>query len=148
MTKKIPKQVFLLINQSVADNAERFLWKLPVDGSHEVEFRPKKVARKLNQNAALWAVAYPALMEHMGLQGEKDREELHEYFCGEFWGWIEYMFLGNKKQRPRRTTTINEQGEKDTIDKTEMYNFYRFIQQRGAEHGVFVPDPDPQYFIK
>jgi len=145
MTKKIPKQVFLLINQAVADNAEKFLWQLPVDGSYEVEFRPRKNARKLSQNAALWGVAYPPIMEFMGLQGEKDREELHEYFCGEYWGWKAYTFLGQAKQRPIRTTTKNELGEKDTIDKSVMYAFYQFIQTRGAEHGVFVPDPDPMY---
>ena len=145
MSKKVPKRVFRLINQAVADNAEKYLWTMPVDGTCEIEFRPVKQTRKLNQNAALWGVAYPPIMEAMGLQGEKDREELHEFFCGEYWGWKEYELMGVKKQRPRRTTTVNEFGEKDTIEKTEMYNLYSFIQQRGAEHGVFVPDPDPMY---
>ena len=146
MATSVPKRVFRLINQAVADNAEKYLWDMPVDGTCEVEFRPVKQTRKLNQNAALWAVAYPPILEHMGMvQGDTYREEIHEYFCGEFWGWKEYELLGVQKQRPKRSTTVNEFGEKETIDKTEMYNFYSFIQQRAAEHGIYVPDPDATY---
>ena len=141
-------KTFLLINQDIANNAETYLWSLPVDGSFEVIFQPKKETRKLNQNAALWAVAYPPVMEEMGLRGEKEREEIHEYFCGEYWGWKTYSILGKKKSKPVRTTTRNDQGKKDIISKSEMYDFYNFIQQRAAENGIFVPDPDPMYGIK
>ena len=120
-------KTFLLINQAVADNCERFLWECKLDGSWEVVFQPKKETRKLNQNAALWAVAYPPVMEEMGLRGEKEREEIHEYFCGEYWGWKTYSILGKKKSKPVRTTTRNDQGKKDIISKSEMYDFYNFI---------------------
>jgi hypothetical protein len=143
-----PKQVFVLINQEVADNAESYLWKLPVDGTYEVEFRLKKQPRKLNQNAALWAVAYPPIMESMGMRGEKEREEIHEYFCGEYWGWKTYEILGKKKAKPVRSTTRNEEDKKDIISKSEIYDFYSFIQQRAAENGIFVPDPNPMYGIQ
>ena len=95
-------------------------------------------------NAALLAVAYPPVMEYMGMRGEKEREEIHQHFCGEYWGWKEYDILGKKKVSPVRTTTKNNDGEKDIISKSEMYDFYRFIQQRAAENGIFVPDPDPR----
>lgn len=98
------------------------------------------------QNHALWGVAYPPLMAHMGLRGSKEKDELHEYFCGEFFGWHHYELLGQKKQRPKRTTTTNEQGKRQVIGKALMGEFYAFIQQRAAENGVFVPDPDPEWF--
>lgn len=139
------KQIFVLIDEQRARNAANFLSNLPTDGTMEVEFRPKKKPRSLNQNAALWAVAYPPIMEAMGLRGEKDREELHQYFCGEYWGWVEYKLFDKKKVRPRRTTTMNEQGEKDIIPTILMADFYNFIQQRAADNGIYVPDPDPMY---
>jgi hypothetical protein len=142
------KQIFLLINEQVAYNAINAIKQIRLDGLTEIEIRPRKQTRKLNQNAALWAVAYPAVMEAMGLRGEKEREEIHEYFCGEFWGWKQYRILNKLKQKPVRTTTKNEDGKKDVISKSVMYDFYCFIQQRGAENGIFVPDPDPLYGLK
>jgi hypothetical protein len=100
------------------------------------------------QNNALFGVAYPPLMDHMGLRGEAEKLELHEYFCGEFFGWVEYEILGKKKQRPKRTTTKNEDGKRDVIGKLLFAEFYDFVQHRAALHGVVVPDPDPQWFIE
>ena len=142
-----PKQVFVLINQDVANNAEKYFWELPLDGTFKVTYEEVESTRKLNQNAALWAVAYPPIMESIGLRGEKEREEIHEYFCGEYWGWQHINILGKMKARPIRTTTTNEEGKREVISKSAMYDFYSFIQQRAAENGIFVPDPDPMYGI-
>lgn len=101
--------------------------------------------RSSKQNAALFGVAYPPIMEHMGLRGEAERKEIHEYFCGEYWGWKEKVIFGKKKHTPKRTTTRNEEGKRDLISKPDMCDFYAFVQHKGAESGVFVPDPDPMY---
>lgn len=146
-------QIFILDGQLRLANALRFLQALPL----AVNGRPKRwkvmiseyhPQRSDEQNAALWAVAYPPLMAHMGLRGEKEREELHEYFCGEYFGWVQYEILGKRKQRPRRTTTRDENGKRDVIPKLEFAEFYNFIQARAAQHGVFVPDPDPEYALR
>lgn len=141
------KQTYLLINEGILCNAIEFLSKVPPDGTHEVEIRPAKSKRKLSQNAALWAVAYPPIMESIGLRGEKEKEELHEFYCGEYWGWKQYEIMGKVKQRPVRTTTRNEDGKRDVVDKSVMYDFYSFIQQQAAGNGIFVPDPDAMYGI-
>ncbi len=65
------KKVFVLINKNVLANAVIYLQSLQSDGSIEVEFRPKKTTKSEKQNSALWAVAYPPVMEEMGLRGEK-----------------------------------------------------------------------------
>lgn len=142
------KQVFVLIDQARADNAKTYLDWLPVDGSMEVEFRPYKKPRRPKQNASLWGVAYPPLMEKMGLRGEQEKEELHEYFCGEYFGWKEYYIMNKKKVKPVRTTTRNENGERDLVSTIVMADFYSFVQQQGADNGIYVPDPDPMYGIK
>lgn len=105
-----------------------------------------KATRSDAQNAALWAVAYPPLMEFMGYRGEEEREALHSFFCGEFWGWKEIDILGKRKLIPKRTTTCNEGGDREVIPKLLFCEFFAFIQQRGAENGVYIPDPDPEWF--
>jgi len=41
-----------------------------------------------------------------------------------------------------RTTTINADGKREEISVKEALDFYQFIQQRAAEYGFDVPDPD------
>lgn len=94
------------------------------------------------QNRALWGCAYKALQTQTG----NEREDLHEYFCGEFFGWTVKRVMNQPKRSPRRTTTKNEEGKRDVIDTMTMADFYAFIQRRSAENGFDVPDPDPEWF--
>ncbi len=116
---------------------------LDIETPWAVEIKPYKPERSDSQNHALFGVAYPVIMEHCGLQGARDKEDLHEYWCGEMWGWVEYSLMGKRKQRPKRTTTTGEDGKRDVISTTEFSGLYEMIQRRMAEQGVFVPDPDP-----
>lgn len=54
--KKTTKQVYLLINQDVSDNAERFLWECPTDGTWEVIFREVEHEKTLKQLGALFGL--------------------------------------------------------------------------------------------
>lgn len=139
---------FVLIDEQRRINAINYLKSLPVDSSLEVEFRPKKETRSQKQNAALFAVAYPPIMEAMGLRGAKDKEYLHEFFCGEYWGWNVTYVLGKEKATPVRTTTTDENKKRNLIDKNEMSDLYNFIQHKAADNGIYVPDPDPMYGLK
>lgn len=138
-------KTFILIDDVRAANAMNHIKAMPKDGTMEVEIRPRKKPRSQNQNAALWGVAYPPIMEAMGLRGEKEREEIHEYFCGEYFGWVEYQILDKRKARPKRTTTKGEDGKRDILSKMQMADFFAFVQQRAADNGIYVPDPDPLY---
>jgi hypothetical protein len=99
-------------------------------------------SRSDKQNRALFGVAYPPFMDHMGMRGDAEKQELHEVFCGSFWGWVDYEIMGEKRRRPRRTTTRGENGKRQLITAKLFSEFYSFVQQKGAELGVFVPDPD------
>ena len=101
--------------------------------------RRRKATRSSAQNRALWGVAYKALREQTG----NEAPELHKYFCGEYFGWVVGEVFGMAKKDPRRTTTHDDDGRRDTISKAEFADFYAFIQQRAAENGFDVPDPDP-----
>jgi len=141
----LKKKVFILLDLQRANNAVKYLHELPHDGTVEVEFRDYVKHRSVKQNRALWAVAYPPIMSAIGLSGEEDRVELHEYYCGEFFGWKEYSIMGMKKVRPIRTTTTDEDGRGSIVSKEIMAEFYNFVQRQAAGHGIYVPDPDPMY---
>lgn len=124
----------------VRANLHAFIDRLPDTKSWEVEVSEYHKPRSDKQRKALFGAAYKPLMEFMGLRGEHDKEDLHHFFCGEYWGW--HPVLRNK---PLRTTTRNEQGQRQEISTVEALDFYAFIQQRAAERGVMVPDPDPMW---
>jgi hypothetical protein len=106
-----------------------------------VTVAPYVKKRSSKQRASLFAVAYAAIMEHIGLRGTKDKEDLHQFWCEEYFGYIEAT--GVSPRRPKRTTTKNEAGEDDEISTLQALDMYAFIQQRAAENGIDCPDPDP-----
>ena len=108
-----------------------------------VTIERKKKQRTSKQNAALYGVKYPVLMEFMGLRGKDDEKELHEFMCGEYFGWREVEFLGRKMVRPVRTTTTNEDGKRDVLTGKAFWDFVEFVDQKAAENGCALPDPDP-----
>lgn len=121
----------------------RFLSSLDVTKAWRITIGPVKKERSDLQNRALWGCAYRVLHEATG----NDPEDLHTYFCGEFFSWVEYDVLGQKRKRPFRTTTRDEHGKRDVISTKDLSDFYAFVQRRAAETvGVYVPDPDPNWW--
>ena len=102
----------------------------------------KRWERSNLQNRALWGCAYKALHEQTG----NDPEDLHLYFCGEFFGWKEITVMDQRRRVPVRTTTRDENGKRDVLQTDAMANFYDFIQRRSAMVGFDVPDPDPTWW--
>lgn len=92
------------------------------------------------QNRALWGVAYPAIRQETG---QDDLEQMHRDFCGDYYGWVEFEFMGHVRKRPRRTTTTDEEGRRSKVSTDEFSEFYAFVQRRAAEFGIYVPDPEP-----
>ncbi len=121
-----------------------FLWSLSSTKKWKIVITEWRKDRTDEQNHALWGVAYKTLQNATG----NDKDDLHTYFCGEFWGWKECNIMGKKRLKPRRTTTTDESGRRDVISTLQLSEFYAFIQQRSAETvGVYVPDPDPLWFM-
>lgn len=123
----------------VLRNLIDFINRLPASKSWRISVAQYRKTRSTEQNAALWAVAYPALEEATG----QPVNDWHEYMLGEYFGWVEYSLFGKRKLRPARTTTTGFNGEESKLTTVEFAEFYDFIQQRAAENGIFVPDPDP-----
>lgn len=123
----------------VLANLLAFLQRLPETKSWRIEIKEARRERSLDQNNALWGVAYPPLCEATGYEPD----ELHTALCCKFFGTVEVFVLGERLLRPRRTTTTNEHGERDVMDRAEFARFYDMVQRLGAEIGVDVPSPDP-----
>lgn len=117
----------------------------PRDVPLEANLSKPKDSRSDQQNRALFGVLYPPLMEFMGLRGQSEKEYLHEFFCGDYFGWREIDIMGAKKKAPVRTTTTNADGKREVLSKPEFAGFMDFIYQRAAEAGCVLPDPIPVY---
>jgi hypothetical protein len=122
----------------VLENLVRFLQSLPDNKAWTIEIKAYRKSRSDDQNAALWGVAYPPLCEHTGYRPE----EIHEVMCMEFFGRVDDEILGQHVVKPARTTTTGFDGRRDVIGTAEFVKFYEYIQQRGAELGVFIPSPE------
>lgn len=101
--------------------------------------------RTLPQLRYLWGVAYRMLAESFGYEPD----EIAEYLCGSYWGWKPKKLPGGRSHEvPIRTTTEDEDGNRDVIDGKVFWDYVEWIQRVGARQGIVIPDPDPNYKIK
>lgn len=121
-----------------------FLSSIPNDEEFQVTIAPIKKERSDPQNNALYGVAYKALSEFTGYTAP----ELHEVMLRAYFGEVEREVMGKTVITPRRRTTTDEEGRKSKLTTLEFCAFYSFIQQKGAEIGCWVPDPDPLHFLQ
>ncbi len=115
-----------------------------VDSDKTYEITITEMLKEYNdeQRGALWGVAYKILSAETG----NDAEDLHLYFCGEYFGWKTAKVMGQSRKTPIRTTTRGENGKRDVISTVDLARLYEFIQQRSAQTvGVVIPDPDPDW---
>lgn len=106
------------------------LTKLDCEKSWDVVIQKHKKKRSNMQNSALWGVAYKAISEETG----NSKEDLHEYFLGEFGGWEDVEVMGVIKARPTLRSS--------KMDTKTFKEFYEFIQMRASELGYYVPSPN------
>jgi hypothetical protein len=108
-----------------------FLEKLPEGKAWRVEVSEQKTKRSDSQNAYLWGVVYRTILDSEALQGWR-AEDVHEYMCGEHFGWETLEGFGRKRLRPLRRSS--------KLSTTEFMDFISFIQQKMAELGIYIPD--------
>jgi hypothetical protein len=122
------------------DKLIRFIHKLPENVPWQVSIDRYKKMRSNGQNAYLFGVVYPKILEAGGeaLAGW-DKDDLHTFFCGEYFGWETIEGFGRKRIKPVRRTT-----SPDTLGTTEFMDFVAFIQQKCAELGIYIPDPNEE----
>ena len=103
--------------------------------SWSIEVVEWRKPRTEQQNRFLWGVVYPCILENGGeaLSGWQ-RDDLHEYFLGECFGWETLQGFNRKRLRPlKRSSALNKQ---------EFTDYLEFINQRCAELGIVIPEPE------
>jgi hypothetical protein len=115
----------------------RMVQGLAPDRAWSVEVAEWKKPRTNQQNAYLWGVVYPMVLEAGGeaLAGWT-RDDLHEYFLGEVWGWETLEGFGKKRLRPLKRTS--------RMTQTEFTEYLHGIENRLMDLGI-GPLPEPIY---
>jgi hypothetical protein len=118
-----------------ADRACQVIKALPSDRAWKIEIAENKRKRSDDQNRYLWGGVYPSIIAAGGEQLRGwTAEDLHEFFLGEIYGWEVIEGFGRKRMKPvRRSSKMNT---------TEFSEFVAQIQQRMAQMGIYVPDPE------
>jgi len=127
----------------VIGNAQKFIAALNPHKNWRVTVEPYTEPRTSPQCRYLNGVAYKLLGDATGYE----RDDISEYLCGTYFGWREKVLPGKRVQQvPIRTTTTDENGKRKVLSKTEFADYVAFVQRFGAQHGVYIPDPDPTWF--
>lgn len=135
----IAQQIILPRGRADSGKAIRFLQALPLDKPFRVTVEDYKPKRSNQQNAYLWSYVYPTICKNF--EGWRP-EDVHEYMLGRHFGTETLVtpdgeVAGTKPLR--RSSKLNKQ---------EFADYVAHIQQLASEHGIFIDDPDPEWFMK
>jgi hypothetical protein len=121
-----------------------FLMRLPQDKAWRVSVREQRRTRTTAQNAYLHGVCYLTIANAIGYEPE----EVAEYLCGTYFGWTDKRVPKTPRNPegwasvPVRTTTRDENGNRDVLDKQKFSDYVAFIQRFAAGKGIFIADPE------
>jgi hypothetical protein len=122
-----PDQIANAISNMVSRLDPAQSWQITVEA-----FKPK---RSDQQNAFLWGVVYPSVLEGGGeaLRGWTTND-LHEYFLIEAWGSEVIEGFGRKRHKPLRRSS--------KLTKQEFSDYLSIIEAKCAELGIHIPEPN------
>ncbi len=118
----------------IAHAVVRMAQHLPTDKPIAVTIEVWKKPRTNQQNSFLFGVAYPAILEQGGetLRGWT-REDIHEYFLGEFGSWEVLEGFGRKRMRPVLRSS--------RMTKEQFSEYLDWLGAKCADMGIVIPEP-------
>jgi hypothetical protein len=114
----------------------RFLHGLAPGKAWSITVEPYKKRRSTSQNAYLWGVCYPTILQ-AGQLGNWTADDLHEFFLIDHFGSEIIEGFGKKRHRPLKRSS--------KLSTTEFMDYVAHIQQRCAELGIYIPDPNEEF---
>ena len=122
-----PDQIANAISNMVSRLDPAQSWQISIEA-----FKPK---RSDQQNAFLWGVVYPSILEGGGeaLRGWTTTD-LHEYFLIEAFGSEVIEGFGRKRHKPLRRSS--------KLTKQEFSDYLAIIEAKCAELGIHIPEPN------
>jgi hypothetical protein len=115
---------------SATDRLKAVVGALDASKAWRITIAEMKSKRSSEQNSLLWAI-YSEIIRVGGeaMQGHT-KDELHEFFLGDFFGWEIKPLFGKKKQVPKRRSS--------KLNKQEFSDFVEHILRFMAERGVYI----------
>lgn len=132
----------------VAKRLERFVLECFPGKRLRVSIEEDKSTRTSQQNRYLYGVCYARISEAIGYEPE----DVAEFCLGSYFGWVTVKCPKTPsnpngcKDVPRRTTTKNEEGQRDVLKWDAFGDYVAWIQRFAAKKGILIPDPDPEWF--
>ena len=131
-----------------ADTAEMVTGKLArlassVHQLYPVEVVAKRKVKSRSREAEnyLHGVCYPLMSDASGYE----KPELHLAMLHKYFGSKVIDLMGEQLKVPVRTTTTDEDGEKDVLSASAYWDFTDFVIREAAMwYDVVVPPPDPE----
>lgn len=117
----------------IIERLTKMLHALPTAKAWVVEVSEYHPTRSGNQNRYLFGVVYPTILAAGKLEGW-DKDDLHEYYLGEHFGWERLDGMGRPRVKPIRRSS--------KLTKMEFVAFTDFIMRKAAEMGIYVPAPN------
>ena len=124
---------------TVADNCRAHIGALPVGKSWRIEIKQYTKPRTSPQCRYLNGVAYKIIGDELGFE----RDDVSEFLCGEYFGWVPVKRMKGYENVPRRTTTTDENGARCVLSRQEFADYVAFVQRWAMSNkGIYVPDPN------
>ncbi len=123
---------YCIVTKEGRDEVRAAIAQLDLERPWSVEIKEWKKTKTNPQIAYYHAVVIRTMAQTMG----EDHNALHEHFCGEFFGVIEYEILGKNHVKPARSLT-----KPDEIDAETMSDFIEFVIAIAAKNGIMIPSP-------
>lgn len=125
------------------------LESLALDKQWRVGIEQVKAERSDPQNRYLWGCAYKLISDYTGYELADIHEDCLKRHFGTRLKKVpkSWDHPNGMKEVPIRTTTTDENGHRSVLNKIQFSDYVDFVKRYGAEAGVFIPDPDPNYKI-
>src|SRR5688500_8753366 len=125
----------------VAGKLDRLKYALRQKFPVEVVIKRKVKTRSPEASNYLWGICYPLMSDASGY----DKDDLHAAMCRKWFGTKVIEVMGEKFSIPVRTTTLNEDGEREVLGAVDFWDFTDFVIREAAMwYDVAIPPPDPE----
>jgi hypothetical protein len=123
--------------EQIGNAIMRMVQQVTSDKAWCIEISEWKKPRSNQQLRYLFGVVYPMVLEAGGeALGGYTREDLHDFFLGEIYGWQELSALGRTQLKPLRRTS--------KMTRAEFTDFLYAIENKCVEMSI-GPLPEPIY---